>query len=679
MHTKLKLALSSAAIAALSACGGDGDTVAVAPAPATTNVALTVMDGLIQGAVVCLDVNANGVCDTAEPQATTNAAGQASFAVLNTDLGKYPVIAVVPVGAVDADSGPVTTAYTLTAPADQTAVISPLTTLVQQVVSSTGVGTAAAASVVQNQAGLSTSPMANYVASGDSTAATTARVLVVAIQSQASSLATLAGQADSNGTVMTAADIQKAIMGNLGNLLAAAVAAGSDTAVATACADKTSAACKTAIAAAVSTLVADNGLTPATLASSVAFVKLPTEAPATTATTPVASFSLDWVNVGDPNNWYTRIITSTAAEATPDANGLTRYRSIRHINVNGVETQWVINNDPLRKDDVHWNGSAWVNCPVGTQNTSTVRDSQGRGSYNFCDNYSKGTTQRVTTDISGKTLASIFALIQSTRTNGSNWGKAPTWFTGTVTADVGSAVFPTGSKLQSQSDTTTATSIAYDVRSSNIVTVADADVAAGGDATVNSAIACAGSTSSNASNAVTLEVMIARNPGTPCTFAAGSLTGAGGTVYHSLLPNTGWGNTTTSLGTVRDYPLGTSSTATGYYTGNTKLRVAFAGGASNAVTFYACLERSINGSTRNCTAVGTGAYAISTLGDARIMTLSGFPSQAAGLSYERVFVERGGQVYWGFKDKLNTAQVVRLNGTAGNAVFTQLGIPTFTP
>ncbi len=677
MHTKLKLALLSAAIAALSACGGDGDTVAAAPA--TTNVALTVMDGLIQGAIVCLDVNGNGACDTGEPQATTNASGKASFAVLNTDLGKYPVLAVVPVGAIDADSGTVTTAYTLTAPADQTAVVSPLTTLVQQVVSATGVSTTAAAAVVQNQAGMATSPMANYVASGDSTAATTARVLVVAIQSQTTSLAASIGQADSNGTVMTAADVQKAIMGNLGNLLAAAVAAGSDTAVVTACTDKTSAACKAAIAAAVSTLVADNGLTTTTLASNVAFAKLPADAPSTVATTPVASFSLDWVNVGDPNNWYTRIITSTAAEATPDANGLTRYRSIRHVNDNAVETQWVLNGDPLRKDDVHWNGSAWVDCPLGTQNTSTVRDAQGRSSYSFCDNYSKGTTQRITTDISGKTMDSIFKLVQATRTNGSNWGKAPTWFTGTVTASVGSAVFPAGSKLQSQSDTTTATALVYDVRSGNIVTVADADVAAGGDSTVNSAVACAGANASNASNAVTLEVMIARNAGTPCVFSSGTLTGIGGTVYSSLAPNEGWGNTTTSLGTLGVKPLGTSSTATGYYTGNTKLRVAFAGGSSNGVTFYACLERSINGSTRNCTAIGTGTYTIATLGDARVMALSGFPSQLAGLTYERVFVERGGQVYWGFKDKLSTAQVVRLNGTAGNAVFTQLGIPTFTP
>lgn len=91
-------------------------------------------------------------------------------------------------------------------------------------------------------------------------------------------------------------------------------------------------------------------------------------------------------------------------------------------------------------------------------------DSQGRSSYSFCDSHSKGITQRVATDTSCKSLASIFTLIQATCTNAGNWGKALAWFTGTVTASMAGAVFPADSKLQSQSDTTTATAFAYDVR-----------------------------------------------------------------------------------------------------------------------------------------------------------------------------------------------------------------------
>jgi hypothetical protein len=358
---------------------------------------------------------------------------------------------------------------------------------------------------------------------------------------------------------------------------------------------------------------------------------------------------------------------------------LVRYRSIRHARVAGTDTEWAFNNDSARAGDLHWNGSAWVGCSTSFQSTSTVRDALGRASYNFCDGYEKGNSRRVTTSIEGKTMADVFTLIQGTRTGGSNWGKAPTWFTGTVTASVGTATFPADSKLQVQDSVTTALAMAYDVQSDNIVTVADADVAAGGDAVANSAVACNTGRANNASQAVTLETMISRNPGTPCSYAPGTLTGLNGQSFSSLTPNTAWGNTTTSMGNLGSAPLGTSSTATGYYTGNKRLRVSFAGGSSNAVTFYSCLQRSINGSTRSCTVLGTGTYTITTLGDARVMTFSALPAQFAALTYDRVFVERAGQVYWGYKDKLSTYKVVRLNGTAGNAVLSQLGLPTFTP
>nr|WP_315246485.1 hypothetical protein [uncultured Albidiferax sp.] len=670
MKIPLKLVLGSAAIAALAACGGGGgDTAAVppaAPAPTTTAVAVTVMDGLIQGATVCLDVNSNGACDSGEPSGPTNAQGVASLTVPNADVGKFPVLAIVPVGAVDADNGPVTTAYTLTAPADQTAVISPLTTLVQLAVASTGVSTDEAAALVQSQAGLAASPLANYIAANDSTAASTARLLVGVIQSQTSALAATPDA--------TLAEIQKAIMGNLGNLLAAAVAAGSSTEVVDACqADKAAAGCKAAIATAVTTLVADSGLTSTDIALAVTLARLPAEAPV--AETPVAGFSLDWVNAGDANNWYTRVLASTAAEATPDANGLTRYRSIRHLRENGVDTEWANNSNPLRQGDLHWNGSLWVGCTVSTINTSKVRDAQGRSNYNYCDSFSRGTTQRVTTDISGKSMDDIFTLIQRTRTGGLNWGEAPAWFTGLVTASVDAAVFPTGSKLYTQSDSTTATAIAFDVRSSNMVTVPPADVAAGGDSRANASIPCNGNWTSTP--AETLETLVARNQGNACIYTApGSTVGKDGVRYFSGNRNEGWGGSTVSLGTLGTAPIGVA-TATSYFSGNIRFRAAFTG--SNGVNFYACPSRSTDDSVRNCNAIGTGTYAIRTLGDARVLEFAAFPAQMAAMAYQRVFVERGGEVYWGVQEKLGTSQVLRLNGTAGNAALAQLGLPTITP
>lgn len=669
MKTNMKWALSGAMIAVLAACGGDGGDSPVAsnpPVVATSNLSLTVIDGPIVGAKVCLDTNSNGVCDAGEPFGTSTAGGVVTFAVPTADLGKYPVVAEVPAGAIDEDSPntPIVTKYSLTAPVANP-VISPLTTVVQQLVSSLGLSAADAAAAVQSQTGLTSSPLANYVASvsADPAAANAARVLVAAIQSQTVALG-------------SAADVQKAIAANATNLLAAAVLAGADSTVVTACAVKTSDACKTAIAAAVATVVADAGLTPTTVAAAITLAAAPVVAE---TTTPVASFSLDWVNAGDASNWYTRILTSTAAENTPDANGLVRYRTIRHARVAGGDIEWAFNGDSARAGDLHWNGSAWVGCTTSFQNTSTVRDAQGRSTYNYCDSYEKGSTQRITTSIESQPMANVFTLIQATRTNGSNWGEAPTWFTGTVTASVGTATFPADSKLLVQSQTTTATALGYDVQTSAIVTVGDADVAAGGNAVTNSAVACNTSRSFNATQAVTLETMIARSTGTPCIFGVRSITGVNGQTFNSVPTDMGWGNTSASMGTIGNAPLGTSTTATSYYTGNTPLRVSFAGGSSNAATFYTCLQRSIDGSTRNCTAVGTGTYTITTLGDARVMTFSSLPAAFSNLSYERVFVERGGQVYRGYKDRLTTSKVVRLNGTAGNAVLSQLGLPTFTP
>ena len=98
-------------------------------------------------------------------------------------------------------------------------------------------------------------------------------------------------------------------------------------------------------------------------------------------------------------------------------------------------------------------------------------------------------------------------------------------------------------------------------------------------------------------------------------------------------------------------------TATAYYTTNALIRVAFSGQGANAVTYYNCKQRIVNGSPRNCTAIGTGTYTIETLGDGRVMKFNNPPVETATLTYHRA----------------------RLNLTAGNALFTQIGIPTVTP
>jgi purine nucleoside permease len=107
------------------------------------------------------------------------------------------------------------------------------------------------------------------------------------------------------------------------------------------------------------------------------------------------------------------------------------------------------------------------------------------------------------------------------------------------------------------------------------------------------------------------------------------------------------------------------------------LQVSF--GAGNSVTYYLCQERRSNGNSRNCNSIGTGSYVITQLGDARVMSFTNPPSLAGKLTYNRILVERGGKVYYGYVNKPATYETVRLNLEAANALLTKLGLEAFVP
>jgi len=171
--------------------------------------------------------------------------------------------------------------------------------------------------------------------------------------------------------------------------------------------------------------------------------------------------------------------------------------------------------------------------------------------------------------------------------------------------------------------------------------------------------------------------MIAARAGTPCVFGPGSFV-YGGVTYSSGPQNVWWGNSTVSLGKLGSAPVN-SGAAPGYYSGNTHLRIAFKGTGTNPVTYYACQERFNSGSVRNCTSIGTGSYTIQTLGDGRAMSFNNPPVQAAALNYNRVFVERGGLIYFGYQSKALAKNSVRMNTTASVAFLAQLGITAENP
>ncbi|RYX89716.1 MAG: hypothetical protein EOO28_32050 [Comamonadaceae bacterium] len=137
------LALAATACVALAGCGGDDSTpVATTPPPVVTppvvvppvvtvDVSGVVADGLLQNAKVCLDVNANRLCDAAEPTTMTDAKGAYT---LKATVGQtdFTVLALAMKDVtVDAAYGPVSANFTLMAPAGKGAFISPYTTLLQ--------------------------------------------------------------------------------------------------------------------------------------------------------------------------------------------------------------------------------------------------------------------------------------------------------------------------------------------------------------------------------------------------------------------------------------------------------------------------------------------------------------------------------------------------------------------
>lgn len=122
---------------------GDGLLDTVDSAPLVPNVAGQaqglVIDGYVSGANVFLDLNLNLLPDLGEPAATTDANGAYALELTAAQmacLAYVPVVADVPVGAVDSDLGEVTQAYKMVLPprfdgVDNTRlIITPLTTVV---------------------------------------------------------------------------------------------------------------------------------------------------------------------------------------------------------------------------------------------------------------------------------------------------------------------------------------------------------------------------------------------------------------------------------------------------------------------------------------------------------------------------------------------------------------------
>jgi trimeric autotransporter adhesin len=658
---------------AVAGCGGGGSDGDDAP-PASNAVTLTgrVADGPIQGATACYDLNDNRVCDAGEPRSTSpsDAAGNFTIAVDASVAGAHRIIVEVPASAIDADTGqPVGTAFALVAPASgsggaQSVFVSPLTTLVQQQMDATGQTRADAATFVQAQAGLTVSPLADFTAAqntDNARAALTAKLVLQTTQQQAAAVAPAVGQPDLSGAPVTQADLDRAVQARVIAALPSIATVAADPALAA----LTGTAREQAAIAAAAQVVAQIAYTPDQVRFDAGLARLP-QVP---AGAPSAGANMPALQYTDAHNWFYRANVGTEADNTPDASGRVRFYSFRtrmtpyaNLPQRGVAETVARTFNP----ELHWNGSAWVDCRLGQRDSSTVRDAQGRSAYTACDLHEAGTSQRAEVDIAGQSLASVWTDRLLPAAQQANL--VGVWTLPDV-ALLGNGVFPAGSRLQLQTNTVTDSAVTYNTVDSNRVGVAPAAVAQGGDARTGSP-ACAATTTQ--SLGITLELMVERNPGRPCVF--GPSTDANGT---SLDPNEIWGNTSVSLGTLSTSTPPPAGTGT-HYTTTRLLRAAFTGG--NAVTYLSCLQRTANLFTRNCTPLGTGTFAISTLGEARVMTFANLPPAAQSATTQRVFVERAGQVWFGYRVRVGlVSPSVRLNLPAANAVLEQLRLPVITP
>jgi cytochrome c553 len=175
-----------ACTATLVACGGGGGGDDDGPPAGAQTLSVTVMDGLVRNATVCIDSNDNLRCDLQEMTSRTDARGVAQF-VLPAGVPAASIVAEVGTDATDADTGAVTQAYVMSAPAGQT-VVSPLTTLTHRKVKVEGKTLSQAEQEVKTNLGLGAgvSVFANYVEHRDADdgykkASVLARAAVIAV------------------------------------------------------------------------------------------------------------------------------------------------------------------------------------------------------------------------------------------------------------------------------------------------------------------------------------------------------------------------------------------------------------------------------------------------------------------------------------------------------------------
>jgi trimeric autotransporter adhesin len=629
---RLGLALSIAltgAVLTLGGCGGGGGGSSTPPATTppvtqTPPVALSgvVADGLIQGATVCYDLNANGVCDAGVDifsASATGPSGAYSLSVPVAQAGKHAIVAMVPVGAVDSDTGPVTVAYGMKAPAQvDTSLpvfVSPITTIVQDLMVASGAtDPTAAIAQVKTQLGMTISPLDNFIAlkatgSTDAARAGTIAQVITAIKQQ---VATTAATAPAPPTAAaTNVLITAVVLNNLSNI-AASVTTQSTSA-------------PTAIATSV---VASVGLTTATVATQAQIATtIATAPPPAVSMTPASFVTLRDFRYTDANNWSYRVFTG---DDVLQADGFKYSNDVRKQLVGGVDKAFNRNNAYFNTTT-----NAWYACPSDGYLAIRYTDPTAAGDNNslYCHTYA-ASTHRAAEDIAGQTIGSVVDKIRASGLPGYNtWGLPSAALASSI------ATFPVGSKLSyfvgTDSSTPDGQSFPDKVRVMK-------------DST-KPFLAWP--------FAAQLDEMVRFYPGN----------------YNGATPN---GGNSDGIGDIPD-PTVTDTTLQQLK----HFRVAYQATSPTAgnARFFQCRRNAASTGNTNANCIGANGqvvldttYTIETKADARVLRFAAFPTEVeAYRKFRRIYVERAGAVFYGFKDIMQTVTTVRMNQPAWDALRAQ--------
>jgi trimeric autotransporter adhesin len=624
----LATALSGSLI--LIACGGGGSGDVTPPPPSNlppiveaspASLSGVVADGLIQGASVCYDLNDNGRCDTGEPvSASTGANGAYTLSVPAAEAGKHAVIAIVPVGAIDADTGPVTAAYTLKAPAQtdtsQSVFISPITTIVQEVMQATGAtNPAAAIQQIKQELGISISPLDNFIAlratNPDAARAGMIAQIITAVRQEVQLIATTANLPPANVEAL----LSVVVINNLPRLAESAATQGTQTA-----------------AASASQLVSTTGITSATVAAQAQVAVAITSAGNDTLTasvTPTPFVTLRDFRYTNATNWNYRVFTG---DDVADNQGFKYSNDVRKIFTNGIEV-------PYNRNAAFWltAENRWYSCPSSGYKVSrvTLPNAAGEISSDYCNNAFTDKIKRTNVDIASRTMASVLNEIRGSGIPSYNtWGPAVSQLTDA------SATFPAGSILRYQVTTGLTTADAHNL--------------------FDKVRVYKNTTKPNFGDwpfAASLDEMVQFYQGGFVGNVNGSSTDGLGEIADANV-------TDPNLQKLKNFRV--SYQSTGANTGN--------------VNFYLCRRNSPTGSFgnnfTNCTGattpILTSTYTIANQGDSRVLRFAAFPTEIEAFrKNRRIYVERSGAVMYGSKDIIQTSTTIRMNKAAWDALRAQ--------